>query len=51
MPAGAGELRHTPERLRQLGETIVGDKDPVEAINDAAEEANQVIEEYNRRVE
>ena len=37
--------------LRQLGETIVGDKDPVEAINDAAEEANQVIEQYNRRVE
>ena len=37
--------------LRQLGETIVNDKDPVEAINDAADEANQVIEEYNRRVE
>jgi len=37
--------------LRQLGETIVNDKDPVEAINDAAEEANQVIEEYNRRIQ
>jgi len=37
--------------LRGLQETIVGDKDPVEAINDAAEEANQVIEEYNRRVD
>ena len=37
--------------LRQLGETIVNDKDPLEAINDAAEEANQVIEDYNRRVE
>ena len=37
--------------LRQLQETIVGDKDPVQAINDAAEEANRIIEEYNRRVE
>ena len=37
--------------LRQLQETIVADKDPVEALNDAAEEANQIIEEYNRRVE
>jgi sn-glycerol 3-phosphate transport system substrate-binding protein len=37
--------------LRQLEETIVNDKDPVEAINDAAKEANEIIEDYNRRVE
>ena len=37
--------------LRQLEATIVSGKDPVQAINDAAEEANQAIEEYNRRVE
>jgi len=30
---------------------LVGDKDPVDALNDAAEEANGVLEEYNRRVE
>jgi sn-glycerol 3-phosphate transport system substrate-binding protein len=37
--------------LQQLEETIVNDKDPVEAVNDAAEEANKIIEDYNRRVE
>ena len=36
---------------RQLQETIVNDKDPIGALNDAAEEADQIIEEYNRRVE
>ena len=30
---------------------LVSDKDPVEAINDAAKEANDVIEEYNRRIQ
>jgi len=32
-------------------EMLVGDKDPVDAINDAAEEANELIAAYNRRVE
>jgi sn-glycerol 3-phosphate transport system substrate-binding protein len=35
----------------ELEEMLVGDKDPIEAINDAAEEANEIIAEYNRRVE
>jgi len=30
---------------------VLQDKDPTEALDDAAEEANQIIEEYNRRVE
>jgi sn-glycerol 3-phosphate transport system substrate-binding protein len=37
--------------LQGLEETVVRDKDPVAAINDAAEEANKIIEDYNRRVE
>jgi ABC-type glycerol-3-phosphate transport system substrate-binding protein len=37
--------------IRSAEEMLVGDKDPVDAINDAAEEANGVLEEYNRRVE
>ena len=37
--------------LRQLQETIVNDKDPVQAVNDAAEEANKIIEDYNRRIQ
>jgi sn-glycerol 3-phosphate transport system substrate-binding protein len=36
---------------RQAEEMLVGDKDPIDAINDAAEEANELIAEYNRRVE
>jgi sn-glycerol 3-phosphate transport system substrate-binding protein len=35
----------------ELEEMLVGNKDPIEAINDAAEEANEIIAEYNRRVE
>jgi sn-glycerol 3-phosphate transport system substrate-binding protein len=31
-------------------ETVVGSKDPVEAIQDAAAEANEIIESYNRRL-
>jgi sn-glycerol 3-phosphate transport system substrate-binding protein len=47
-----GPLKEVREAvLRQLQETIVNGKDPIQAINDAAEEANQAIEEYNRRVE
>jgi len=36
---------------RQAEEMLVGDKDPIDAINDAAEEANELIQDYNRRVE
>jgi sn-glycerol 3-phosphate transport system substrate-binding protein len=34
-----------------IEEMLVGDKDPIDAINDAAREANEIIAEYNRRVE
>jgi hypothetical protein len=30
---------------------LIGNKDPIAAINDAAKDANQIIEEYNRRIE
>jgi sn-glycerol 3-phosphate transport system substrate-binding protein len=47
-----GPLKEVREAvLRQLQETIVNGKDPIEAINDAAEEANKVIEDYNRRIQ
>jgi len=35
----------------ELEEMLVGDKDPIDAINDAAKEANEIIAEYNRRVQ
>jgi sn-glycerol 3-phosphate transport system substrate-binding protein len=31
-------------------ETVVGSRDPIEALDDAAAEANDIIEDYNRRV-
>ena len=34
-----------------IEETVVGNKDPVAAINDAAKEANDLIKEYNQRVQ
>ena len=37
--------------VRSAEEMLVGDKDPVDALNDAAEEANGVLEDYNSRVE
>jgi sn-glycerol 3-phosphate transport system substrate-binding protein len=37
--------------VRAIEETVLEDKDPVAAVNDAAEEANGVLEDYNRRVE
>jgi sn-glycerol 3-phosphate transport system substrate-binding protein len=47
-----GPLKEVREAvLKQLQETIVNGKDPMQAVNDAAEEANREIEEYNRRVE
>jgi sn-glycerol 3-phosphate transport system substrate-binding protein len=36
---------------RAAEEMLVGDKDPIKAINDAAKEANDTIAEYNRRIE
>jgi len=36
---------------REIEEMLVGNKDPIAAINDAAEEANQIVSEYNRRVQ
>ena len=36
---------------RAIEEMLVSDKDPVAAINDAAKEANDLIQEYNRRVQ
>jgi sn-glycerol 3-phosphate transport system substrate-binding protein len=32
-------------------EVAVAHKDPIEALNDAAEKSNQIIEEYNQRVQ
>jgi sn-glycerol 3-phosphate transport system substrate-binding protein len=37
--------------VRAIEETVLEDKDPVAAVNDAAEEANGLLEEYNSRVE
>jgi sn-glycerol 3-phosphate transport system substrate-binding protein len=37
--------------IRAAEEMLVGGREPVDAINDAAEEANGVLEEYNSRVE
>jgi len=37
--------------VRAAEEMLVGDKDPIDAINDAAKEANDLLQEYNRRVE
>jgi sn-glycerol 3-phosphate transport system substrate-binding protein len=35
----------------QIEEMLIGDKDPIDAINDAAKESNELLEDYNRRVE
>ena len=43
------EVRETV--IRALEEIILSDKDPKEALDAAAEEANQIIEEYNQRVQ
>jgi sn-glycerol 3-phosphate transport system substrate-binding protein len=37
--------------IRGLEETVVRNKDPIAAINDAAKEADQIIEDYNRSVQ
>ena len=55
-PATLGPLLGPFNEVREtvisgLEETVVRNKDPIEALNDAAKEANQVIEDYNRRVE
>jgi len=43
------EVRLTVRRA--LEEIVLQDRDPKEALDAAAEEANQVLQEYNRRVE
>jgi sn-glycerol 3-phosphate transport system substrate-binding protein len=40
-----GIVRHAIEEM------LVGGKDPIAAINDAAKEANELLTDYNRRVE
>ena len=37
--------------LQGLEGTVIGGKDPLAAVTDAAKEANKIIEDYNRRVE
>jgi sn-glycerol 3-phosphate transport system substrate-binding protein len=37
--------------FRAVEEMLLQNKDPVDAINDAAKEANDVIQEYNRRIQ
>ena len=41
----ATHIRHVAEEM------LVGNKDPIDAINDAAKDANELLEDYNRRVE
>jgi sn-glycerol 3-phosphate transport system substrate-binding protein len=36
---------------RAIEEMLVGNKDPIAAINDAAKDANEIITEYNRRIQ
>jgi sn-glycerol 3-phosphate transport system substrate-binding protein len=43
------EVRETT--IVALEEIAVAGKDPIEALNDAAEESNRIIEEYNQRVQ
>ena len=43
------EVRETV--IRAVEEMVLQDKDPIDALNDAAEESNQIIEEYNQRVQ
>ncbi|MDP2949354.1 MAG: ABC transporter substrate-binding protein [Chloroflexota bacterium] len=55
-PASLGPLLGPFIDIREIvasavEEMLVGDKDPIDAINDAAKEANALIEEYNRRVQ
>ena len=37
--------------IRSAEEMLVGGKDPIDALNDAADEANSVLKEYNSRIE
>ena len=39
------------EVVRGIEETVIRNKDPIEALNDAAKAANKIIEDYNRRVQ
>jgi len=47
-----GPIRQVREALHQAVEAMLsGAKDPDQALEDAAEESDRIIEEYNRRVE
>jgi len=47
-----GPFRQVRETLDQAVEAMLyGTKDPVQALGDAAAESNQIIQEYNRKVE
>jgi hypothetical protein len=37
--------------MHAVEEMLIGDKDPIDALNGAAKEMNEIIGEYNRRVE
>ena len=37
--------------VKAMEAIVLQDKDPKEALDDAAKEANQIIEEYNQRVQ
>jgi sn-glycerol 3-phosphate transport system substrate-binding protein len=46
-----GPIRDVREVIRTaIEETVVGSKDPIEALDDATAKANDIIEDYNRRV-
>ena len=46
-----GPMRDVREAVdTAIEEMVVGSKDPIEAIQDAADEANDIIEDYNRRL-
>jgi sn-glycerol 3-phosphate transport system substrate-binding protein len=46
-----GPIRDVREVIATaMEETVVGSKDPIEALDDAAAEANDIIEDYNRRL-
>ena len=54
-PAKLGALLGPFSQVREIvaqgiEEMVVGGKDPIDALNDAADRATQELEEYNRRV-
>jgi ABC-type glycerol-3-phosphate transport system substrate-binding protein len=46
-----GPIRDVREVVaRAIEDMVVGSKDPIEALDDAAAKANDIIEDYNRRL-